>query len=181
MRLKLAAAVVVLVAAACGDDVAGPPPGNVIDLYDPCTIVSTATVSEAVGFPMIRETSINEDADRFRSCRWVATPADTDPASIDYLDVSPRPFVDVVLRQTGVDDEASVDIVFAEVAAASNSRDEPSLLSTDDNPYLADDARRTDTAVWAIKDDRMLIITTSDAAFLDGLIESVGPALLDRL
>jgi len=183
MRLKLALLVLLaLFASACSDDGPGvATPGNVIDLYDPCTLVPTSAVSEAAGFPMVRVPSINENADRFRSCRWIGGGDNTDPASIDYLEVNPRPYIDVVLRQTGVDDESGVDVVFAEVLAAGNTRPEPDLVTSDDRPRLADDARRTDTTAWAIKGNRMLIIATSDSLFLDALIASVSEDLLRRL
>lgn len=188
MRLKVAlpacgaVLTLALLAGACSDD--GPaiaPPGSVIDLYDPCTLVSTQAVSDAAGFAMIRVPSTGENADRFRSCRWVGDAENTEPASIDYLSVEPRPYIDVILRQTGVDDEAGVDVVFAEVTAAANTRPEPRLVTSDDTPRLADAAARTDTTAWAIKGDRMLIIATSDAAALDALIDSVSVGLLQRL
>jgi len=183
MRLKVAVLVCfALMGAACSDDApATTPPGNVIDLYDPCTLVSTELVNELVGFTMFRASAAPEDADRFRSCRWIASPDNTDVASLDYLEVNPRPYVDVILRQTGVDDEAGVDVVFNEVRAATNTRPEPALVTTAETPRLADEALRTDTTAWAIKGNRMLIIATSDPAFLDALIEAVSIPLLQRL
>lgn len=188
MRLKVALPItsavlcVALLATACSDDTSsGPPPGSVIDLYDPCTLVSSVLINELVGFTMFRETPTLENADRFRSCRWTASPDNTDLESIDYLDVGPRPYIDVILRQTGVDDEAGVDVVFNEVRAATNTRPEPALVTTADTPRLADEALRTDTTAWAIKGNRMLIIATSDEAFLDALIEAVSGPLLQRL
>lgn len=182
MGLKLALTVSLAVLVGCSDDTPSlPVPGNVIDLYDPCTVVTTSEVNEAVGFEMVRSTPGAEDADEFRSCRWIATGSAVDLPSIDYLDVNPRPFVDIVIRQTGVDGLGGVDAVFAEVKAATNTRIEPALLASDDAPRLADDARRTDTTAWAIQGNRMLIISTSDPVFLDALIESVSAALLERL
>jgi hypothetical protein len=182
MRLKVAVIVGLIVLRACSNGSASlPVPQTVVDLYNPCTTATTEAISEAVGFPMLRAPSGDENASRFRSCRWVAGSENTDAASIDYLDVDPRPFVDVILRQTGIDDEAGVDVVFAEVDAATNTRPEPALRSSTETPRLADDVRRTDVALWAIKGDRMLIIVTTDAAYLDALITSVAPALLERL
>jgi hypothetical protein len=182
MRSKVALVVAVVALGACSSEESGPPPPQtVIDLYDPCTTATTTAIADAVGFPMLRSPSGQEDADRFRSCRWVASSADTDPESIDYLDVAPRPFVDIVLRQTGVDDQIGVDVVFAEVRNTTNSRPEPALVATTASPRLADDVLRTEEGLWAITGERMLIILTNEARTLDALINSVAPALLERL
>lgn len=182
MRVKLLVILLALAATSCSSgDPAIPIPPSVIDLHDPCATVTTAEVSEAVGITMLRSSSGAEDADRIRSCRWVATAADTDPASIDYLDVAPRPFVDVVLRQTGIDDTYGVEEVFAEIEAASNSRRVDVLVATPEKPGLADDVLRTDTGLWARKGSKMLIILADDPVRLEAMMGELAELLLKRL
>ena len=171
-----------LTAAACGDDsesigIESPP----IDLVDPCAFATTDIISQAVGVPMLRSATGGEDADTYRVCRWVENPAELDEPTIDYLADPARNYVDIVLRQTTSTTSVTVEQLFDEASSATNSREVPSLLATDADPFLGDGAVRTDTTLWVLKEDRMAMILTNTPGTLDLLIDSIGFQLIDRL
>ncbi|MFQ5555943.1 MAG: hypothetical protein ACE5GB_00275 [Acidimicrobiales bacterium] len=172
-----------LVATSCSSGDSTATPESVVDLVDPCQFATSAMISGVMGVEVVRASAGNTDPDRYLSCRWVAAPTQRSPADepdLDYLDEPVRPFVDIVVRQT-VTGDTDVGELFATAATAENSRPVPDLVAGGHSPRLADEAVRTDTSLWALKGERLVLALTDAAASLDALIELVLPQLIRRL